>query len=611
MVAFRLHSIALCCAAACCLCVIPACTSSPRNGTPGSAAAEVEPTGPVTGSGTGLAGLELSRLASQLTPDIHTIKPKYSGAGFNPTFPAQHAEIDGDCVVLTPGSGTGQGAAANAAYCMYPLRCYHEAENAYLFFTWAGDAPYSEHCWVGLSNWETQTWEWHNLPEFGFIEVDPATFSTADHIGVAVILVLDTAVASLKAVELACDPDGTEPFVFYCPQQDYHIYLINRQGQYVKEWDDDHYAGSSIYLTEDLEVIKAVNSGTNPIQATGAGGVIERWDFDGNVLWSVDLGSMGYSPHHDIEPMPNGNFLVIAWESVTRAEAIEEGRNPAAVGTQGFYVDSIIEVEPVEPEGGVIVWEWHLLDHLVQEYDETKNNFGVVLDNPGLLNFNFNDSTTADLTHANAVDYNADLDQIALSLHSTNEIYIIDHSTTTAEAAGHTGGTYGRGGDFLYRWGNPQMWGNGTGEDQLLYGQHDIEWIPEGYPGEGNLLLFNNGSFWGENRYSRVLEIIPPLNENGSYDMTEGTYGPETWHWMYAYDPPGEMFSMAVSSSQRLPDGNTLICVGMSGWFLEVDPEGNVVWQFHNYKPQASMASVFRADTYYLFNPWLNLTEIE
>ena len=82
--------------------------------------------------------------------------------------------------------------------------------------------------------------------------------------------------------------------------------------------------------------------------------------------------------------------------------------------------------------------------------------------------------------HVNAVAYNAELDQIVLSSPHFNEIWIIDHGTTTEEAKGHTGGRWGKGGDILYRWGNPRAYRNGTKLDQRLFYQHNIQWIPKG-----------------------------------------------------------------------------------------------------------------------------------
>ena len=74
-----------------------------------------------------------------------------------------------------------------------------------------------------------------------------------------------------------------------------------------------------------------------------------------------------------------------------------------------------------------------------------------------------------------------------------NEIYIIDHSTSTAEAATSSGGIYNKGGDFLYRWGNPQAYRQGDQNDQKLFGQHYPHWIPDGLADAGKLILFNNG----------------------------------------------------------------------------------------------------------------------
>ena len=57
----------------------------------------------------------------------------------------------------------------------------------------------------------------------------------------------------------------------------------------------------------------------------------------------------------------------------------------------------------------------------------------------------------SDFLHVNSVAYNERLDQIAISVPEYGEIWILDHSTTTQEAAGSEGGRQGRGGDLLYR----------------------------------------------------------------------------------------------------------------------------------------------------------------
>ena len=202
----------------------------------------------------------------------------------------------------------------------------------------------------------------------------------------------------------------------------------------------------------------------------------------------------------------------------------------------------------------------------------------------------------ADLNHINSVDYNEEFDQILLSVHNQNEIWVIDHSTTTQEAAGHTGGSSGKGGDLLYRWGNPQCYRAGGVYDRKFFGQHDAQWIDPGFPGEGNILVFNNGlGRPGGVYYSSVDEIVPPVDENGNYFLTPGfAYGPEEAIWMYTAENPADFYAINLASAQRLPNGNTLICNGPHGIFFEVTPEKEIVWEYLNQEPDLFSNHVFK-----------------
>src|SRR5262249_34511271 len=145
-------------------------------------------------------------------------------------------------------------------------------------------------------------------------------------------------------------------------------------------------------------------------------------------------------------------------------------------------------------------------------------------------NINYQDSAVlaetghpaADWTHANAVTYNPKLDQVMISSRSLSEIYIIDHSTSSAQAAVHTGGKYGKGGDFLYRWGNPAAYNRGTKADKRLFVQHNPLWIPDGFPGAGKISVFNDGGDRPGGNYSSADVIVPPVDANGNYKLDSG-----------------------------------------------------------------------------------------
>ena len=403
------------------------------------------------------------------------------------------------------------------------------------------------------------------------------------------------------------NPSGPlDGYVFFAPAMSTTSYLINSSGEIFHTWSSAYNPRFAAYLLETGHLLRMAQMSFNPtFNAGGSGGGVEEMDWDGNVVWDFEYSTSQHCLHHDIEALPNGNVLMIAWEYKTAAQAIAAGRNPALV-FDALWPDHIIEVEPTGASGGNIVWEWHVWDHLIQDYDPAKENYGVVGDHPELIDINL--GLAPDWNHINSVDYHEGFDQIILSVHAFDEIWVIDHSTTTEEAAGHTGGNSGKGGDLLYRWGNPQAYRAGGAADRKFFRQHDAAWIEPGLPGEGNILVFNNGLGRPGLDYSSVDEIVPPVDSNGNYHLApDSAYGPESQLWIYTADPPGGFFAMNISGAQRLPDGNTLITNGPQGFFFEVTPAGDIVWEYDNLFPNPSQSRTFKALCYGADYPGLEL----
>jgi len=170
----------------------------------------------------------------------------------------------------------------------------------------------------------------------------------------------------------------------------------------------------------------------------------------------------------------------------------------------------------------------------------------------------------------NGIDYNPIPDQIVVSSHNLNELWVIDHSTTTAEAATGSGGNSGKGGRFLYRWGNPAAYqANGTTIFNIV---HDSQWIAEGVPNAGRLAAFNNRGY--SITRSTVDQIIPP-RENYLYNLSPGSaHQPSTYTERHLCNG----YSSNMSSSQFLPNGNLFVCMEISGLMYEVNFSGNTIW---------------------------------
>ena len=391
-------------------------------------------------------------------------------------------------------------------------------------------------------------------------------------------------------------------YTLIAPLSSRDTFLINMDGDVVHQWSSDYQPGNSAYLLEDGSLLRTAKQPAKRFNARGGlGGRIQRFSWDGELLWDYELSDDQYCQHHDIEPMPNGNVLCIAWEWKTVDEAIAAGRDPQKIQGEALWPEAILEIKPVGKTGGEVVWKWSMWDHLIQDHDDAKANYGVVADHPELIDLNFMQRANSDWIHMNSVAYNNDLDQILLSARWFNEVWIIDHSTTTEEAASHEGGKHGKGGDLLYRWGNPYAYFAGLPTDRRLLAQHDARWVPVDYPGGGNITVFNNGGERTGRNHSSVDEWKPPIQSDGSYSLpASDPFGPQ--ELVYTYSGPPTFLSERISGAERQPNGNTLICVGEHGHVFEVDPTGNVVWEYRNQlggtsRPEAPRQNATRQDS--------------
>jgi hypothetical protein len=261
-----------------------------------------------------------------------------------------------------------------------------------------------------------------------------------------------------------------------------------------------------------------------------------------------------------------------------------------------LWIDSLVEIHPTGTDGGEVVWEWRASDHLIQDFDSTKANYGKPAEHPGRIDINYGQGLNIpeDFMHVNSAFYIEELDQIVVTSYHYSELWVIDHSTSTAEAAGSTGGRYGHGGDLLYRWGNPWVYGRDDTKAFLLSAVHDPKWLPQ----SRRFIMYDNNvkdnarNLEGGN--SMVVEITPPITPDGHYEWGEdGVYGPE--QPVLAADLGIQASS--VGTAQRLADGGTLSCDCPNSKAIWLDAKGAVTATanlYENTTKNADLTQVFR-----------------
>mmetsp|Transcript_25606 Transcript_25606/g.64548 ORF Transcript_25606/g.64548 Transcript_25606/m.64548 type:complete len:494 (+) Transcript_25606:98-1579(+) len=391
-------------------------------------------------------------------------------------------------------------------------------------------------------------------------------------------------------------------------------YLIDEAGRVVHEWRSTSQV-SVAYLLPNGHLLRdgSDDDGAHMTGLGGDAGCIEEVTWENEVVWRFSkMPADTHLTHHDLEPMPNGNVLALCWRRVPSGDV--PGRKPDLMPDGEVWDNIVIEIQPNGMGGADEVWRWSFFDHLLQVHRTEGTPGSTPRDNPHLMHVNFcpqgglhgvrnrntlfpdckkrcrnmrHTATTAyedtpgktgekDWLHCNSVSYCPSRNHILININVLSEMVIID------KGAPDDGMFQG----FRWRWGNPASYDCGTRVDQKLFAPHYANFIEEGLPGAGNVLVFNNGR--GPDRlWSTVDEITPTESEpfSGIYTRSIGqAFGPEEPCWSYGprLGRKDSFFCSYLSSAHRLPNGNTLICQGPQGIVFEITSEGDEVWRYIN-----------------------------
>jgi len=387
---------------------------------------------------------------------------------------------------------------------------------------------------------------------------------------------------------ISLEEDSYEGYTFFSPFSGTKAYMIDNCGRLINTWDRGTKPGLSAYFLEDGTMLRTYKpSPVGPFTSASNSGGIEIVDWDNNTIWQYEFNTDTQLTHHDAVKLPNGNILTLSWELTFVDELISLGRDPNEIAPQNFmWSEKILEFKPVGTSDAEIVWEWHINDHYIQDFDQTKDGFGNISDHPELFDINYpelnsgNSNSTRDWNHFNAIDYNENLDQILISVRNSDEVWILDHSTTSTEAASHEGGSSGKGGDILYRWGNPSSYKQAPISDQKLFGQHGVHWIKEGLANEGKILIFNNGNGNPDGSYSQI-QILDPEIIDGQYTLESSqVFGPDEANTLFGIGLSERFYSAYMSNAQQLSNGNILINSGSPGRIFEINAGNEIVWDY-------------------------------
>jgi len=251
-------------------------------------------------------------------------------------------------------------------------------------------------------------------------------------------------VLTLLISSLLVNGQSFNGFALYNAQGSNTTYLLDENQNIAHTWNMTTECNYTVALKENGNLIRGTKGNTSVFSSgnvAAGGGIVQEIAPDGSIVWEYTYADTDHLSHHDLT-LVGDNVLLTAYEKKTSTELNAAGFNNAS---SDKWPTHFIELEPDGNGGANIVWEWHIWDHMCQDTDPNGPNYSSnISDNPELIDINMiqggggpGGGNSGDWFHVNGVDYNEDLDQIVFSSRFASEIYIIDHSTTTAESSSH------------------------------------------------------------------------------------------------------------------------------------------------------------------------------
>lgn len=447
------------------------------------------------------------------------------------------------------------------------------------------------------------------------------------------------------------DEKAFNGYTLYTPEGGNYTYLINMEGEIVHTWPP---LGNPTLLKNGtiFGIYGDRHDYGDLVIMDWSGNVTHRWEAPQELVCSDGVHPTAF--HHDWKVIEGSPHVPAGEKSILAVARV--GRLPQEVEAGGFEASTggfgaIAKIDPVTGEtikyadtdallefdmDGNLVWVWEFWDHMFQtQTPDTSHYYPLSKEDDQAVNPDpfdrmyfkklFATSIGGDSTHTNAIDFNAERMEVLMNPVHKAGFFVFKFNTTTEEARGEKG-------DFVYRWGDPSMYDihavpsgvatylkvskrTGASEvtdygkhDSMIGGSHNVHWIPEGLPGEGNFLIFSNaGSPYLEGG-SAIVEVNPYTNDaflNPDTNWKIDAYVPQDFgtdgyadqslrsiflggsprntakfsKQMVMYFTPRYAFgqyekagfySGHISGCQRLPNGNTLVCAGEAGHFFEI-----------------------------------------